>query len=217
MPFHYAGVVKEFPTAPSDSFIVANASYVATATHAGPAGTLLVDTGGRHIQDVAEQVRALVGTSATVTDLRSSRRLVGSSLTAVDLAGLSRIELFFLATLAAAAAGLVFWLGLAERRRTFTIAAALGASPRQVGSFVWSEATFVTVVGMLSGALIGAVLANMLTAVLVGVFDPPPASLVVPWRYLSVVAAVVLTTIAVAAEAAVRRARRPSLELLREG
>src|SRR5207237_524808 len=27
--FHYAGVVKEFPTAPRDSFLVANADYVA--------------------------------------------------------------------------------------------------------------------------------------------------------------------------------------------
>ena len=29
VPFHYAGIAKEFPTAPRDSFFVANAAYVA--------------------------------------------------------------------------------------------------------------------------------------------------------------------------------------------
>ena len=46
--------------------------------------------------------------------------------------------------LAAAATGLVLGLGLAERRRTFAIAAALGASRASSAAFVWSEAAFVT-------------------------------------------------------------------------
>ncbi|WP_296607114.1 ABC transporter permease, partial [Nocardioides sp.] len=33
VPFHYVGIVNEFPTAPKDSFIVANADYVAAHTH----------------------------------------------------------------------------------------------------------------------------------------------------------------------------------------
>ncbi|MGY5050271.1 hypothetical protein ACWDE0_32435 [Streptomyces sp. 900105755] len=32
VPFHYAGIAKEFPTAPKDSFFVANAAYIAQAT-----------------------------------------------------------------------------------------------------------------------------------------------------------------------------------------
>lgn len=38
MPFHYVGVVREFPTAPSDSFLVANAEYVADATGSDAVG-----------------------------------------------------------------------------------------------------------------------------------------------------------------------------------
>jgi putative ABC transport system permease protein len=32
VPFHIVGIVREFPTAPKDSFFVTNASYVAEAT-----------------------------------------------------------------------------------------------------------------------------------------------------------------------------------------
>ena len=56
VPFHYAGVVNEFPTAPTDSFLVANAAYVAQATGSSDIGELLVDTGGRDIAAVAERV-----------------------------------------------------------------------------------------------------------------------------------------------------------------
>ena len=67
-----------------------------------------------------------------MTDIAHTRDVVGSSLTAVDLAGLTRVELGFALVLAAAAGGLVLLLGLAERRRTFAIATALGATARQL-------------------------------------------------------------------------------------
>ena len=115
-----------------------------------------------------------------MADIDTSRRLVGSSLTAVDLAGLTRVELGFALLLAAAATGLVLALGLAERRRTFAIASALGATPRQLGGFVWAEAAVVTVGGLLAGTVGGWALSHMLVKVLTGVFDPPPATLAVP-------------------------------------
>ena len=70
----------------------------------------------------------MLGTTASVTDIASTRQTVGSSLTAVDLAGLTRVELTFALIMAVAAGGLVFGLGLAERRRTFAIVTALGAT-----------------------------------------------------------------------------------------
>src|SRR5690348_9170590 len=39
VPFHYVGVANEFPTAPTDSFLVANAGYVARATGSAAVGT----------------------------------------------------------------------------------------------------------------------------------------------------------------------------------
>jgi putative ABC transport system permease protein len=214
--FHYAGVAKEFPTAPKDSFLVANADYVARATGSDAVGAFLVDTGHASPAAVAQRVRAVVGTQATVADIVTSRRLVGSSLTAVDLAGLTRVELGFALLLAAAATGLVLALGLAERRRTFAIASALGATPRQLGGFVWAEAAVVTVGGLLAGTVGGWALSHMLVKVLTGVFDPPPAALSVPWGYLTVLAGVALVAAGAAAAGAVRATRRPAMALIRD-
>lgn len=216
VPFHYAGIGNEFPTAPKDSFLVANRDYITAQTGSGATGAFLLDTGGVSPAKVAARVKTIVGTTATVTDIAATRQLVGSSLTAVDLAGLTRVELGFALALAAAAGGLALWLGFAERRRTFAIAAALGAKRRQLGGFVWSEAAFVGIGGALLGALGGWALSEMLVKVLTGVFDPPPASLAVPWAYLGIAAVVTIAAVVVAAVTAISSANRPAIESLRD-
>lgn len=214
--FHYAGIGKEFPTAPRDSFLIANRAYIAQQTGSDAIGAFLLDTNGINPSRVAQNARRLVGTAATVTDITATKQLVGSSLTAVDLSGLTKVELGFALALAAAASGLVLWLGFAERRRTFAIAAALGATPRQLGGFVWSEAGYIAIAGLAAGALSGWALSEMLVRVLTGVFDPPPATLAVPWRYLAFTAAIALAAICTAAASAIRTATRPTIAILRE-
>jgi putative ABC transport system permease protein len=216
VPFRYAGVAKEFPTAPTDSFLVANASYVAQKTGSNAVGDFLVQTDGTPPKQVAAGVRKVVGASAQVTDIQTSRRVVGSNLTAVELSGLTKVELAFALILAAAASGLTIFLGLQERRRTFAIAAALGARARQLGGFVWSESAFVTGGGLVLGAVIAVAISRMLVKVLTGVFDPPPDALAVPWVYLLVVAALVVGTVAAAGTLALRALRRPPIEELRD-
>ena len=174
VPFHYVGVAKEFPTAPTDSFLVANAAYVAKATGSDAVGSFLVQTDGTSPRTVARRVRDLTGATAQVTDITDSRRVVGSNLTAVELSGLTRVELAFALLLAVAATGLALALGFQERRRMFAIAAALGARRRQLGAFVWSESAFVTGGGLILGAVLAAGLSLLLVKVLTGVFDPPP-------------------------------------------
>ena len=115
-------------------------SYVTQQTGNDAIGAFLIDTGGRDVTAVAQRVQALVGPSAKVTDIADTRGTVGSSLTAVNLAGLTRIELGFGLCLAVAAGALVLALRFAERRRTFAIANALGASRNQLRSFVVAEA-----------------------------------------------------------------------------
>lgn len=216
VPFTYAGIALKFPSAPSDSFFVANASYVAKATGSNAVGTFLIQTGSAPPDQVAKLVAAKVGTGALVSDITSKRRKIAGSITSVELAGLTRVELGFALVLAAAATGLLLWLGLAERRRTFAIAQALGATPRQLGSFIWSETAYVTIGGLLLGAAGAAALALMLVKVLTGVFDPPPASLAVPWTYLLGVAGVATIAVIVAGVAAIRSVRRPSVSVLRD-
>lgn len=213
--FTYVGIAREFPTAPRDSFLIANAGYIGAATGNDTVGAFLVNTGGRNIETVATALRAVSGTSAQVTDLRSSRKIIGSSLTAVDLAELTKVELSFALALAAASTGLVLWLGLAERRRTWAITTALGATPRQIGAFVWVEGGLIAGCGLIAGVLSGWAISVTLVKVLTGVFDPAPDSLAVPWMYLGTVGAVSVAASALAATLVIRTARRPAVEQLR--
>jgi putative ABC transport system permease protein len=216
VPFHYIGIVKEFPTAPKDSFFVANASYIAQQTGSNAVGAFLVDTGGQNVTAIAERIRTLVGTSATVTDIAHTRSTIGSSLTAVDLAGLTRVELAFALVLAAAAGGLVLALGLTERRRTFAIAAALGATGQQLRGLVAAETSTLAVGGVVAGTGIGWALSEVLVTVLTGVFDPPPDVLTVPWPYLAAVTVTVVAALATAAAVAIQLARRSPINILRQ-
>ena len=102
------------------------------------------------------------GLPATVTDIATTRGTVGSSLTAVNLAGLTRIELGFGLVLAAASGALVLALGLTERRRSFVIAHALGATRRHLRSFVLAETAILIACGLTAGAILGAALSQML-------------------------------------------------------
>jgi putative ABC transport system permease protein len=213
--FTYVGVAKEFPTAPSDSFIVANADYVAQATGDAGVGSFLVQTSASP-PSVAAELQHRLGAAAHITDITNARRLVGSSLTAVSLSGLTRVELAFAAMLVASAAALLLVLGLAERRRTFAIASALGARRRALGGFVWSEAVFVCAVGAILGGLGGTILSYVLVKELTGVFDPPPDVLAVPWGYLLVTGVLAIAAVAIAAVGTLRRLDRPTPELLRE-
>lgn len=216
VPFHYRGIVSEFPTAPKDSFFVANAAYITAKTGSDAVGAFLVDTGGGDVSAVAQRIRTQLGASATVTDIAHTRSQIGSSLTAVDLAGLTRVELGFALALAAAAGGLVLFLGLTERRRTFAITTALGATRRQLRGLVAAEAVVLTVGGLLSGAAVGWLLSQVLVTVLTGVFDPAPAGVTVPWPYLAGAALVTVAALTGAAAAALRQGHRSPVSVLRE-
>ncbi|MDT7725765.1 MAG: putative transport system permease protein [Actinomycetota bacterium] len=214
--FHYAGIVSEFPTAPKDSFFVANADYVAQRTGSDAVGAFLVDSGGQDTAGVAARLRDLVGPTAAVTDISTTRAKVGSSLTAVDLSGLTRVELAFALVLASGAGGLVLALALNERRRSFAVARALGARRRHILAFIGGEVSVVAAGGAVAGVALGWALAEVLVAVLTGVFDPPPAVLSVPWVYLTGMAAAIVAALVVASALITRLAGRDAVSAFRE-
>jgi len=198
VPFRFIGVVREFPTAPRDSFLVANAAYVAGQTGSNAAEIVLLRATGEPsaLAAVAREASASLP-GAKVTDVGASLRLIQSSLTAVDLAGLTRLELVFAILMAAGSAGIVFALNLADRRRALVLLSALGATERQIGAFIWSEASIILVVGLILGLATGAAVAQILVMMLTGVFDPPPQSLAIPWGYLLLlVACAILASVA---------------------
>ncbi|MDQ1640695.1 MAG: putative transport system permease protein [Actinomycetota bacterium] len=193
VPFHVVGQVKEWPTAPKDSFIVANSGYLAAKTGSNAVGTFLVSSQSPATTAAALRAR-LQRTGAQVEDINSARAKVASAsgLAATDLAGLSKLELGFGVLLALACSALALAGGILERRRALVLLGALGATARQRGRFLTAEAWGLVVSGVLGGGLIGASIAYLLVKVLTGIFDPPPASANVPWTYILTLLALVL-------------------------
>jgi putative ABC transport system permease protein len=198
VPFHVVGVVQEFPSAPRDSFMVANLSYLQRAD--GSRGPNVVFAKAGDPRATAARVAAATRSDgAIVEDITEQAHSVVSSITAVDLRGIGKILEAFTVILAAAAMVLFVVLALIERRREFATMAALGARVRDIRAFLWSEALLVLVAGALLAVGLGLLLSEMLVAMLQHVFDPPPDSLAVPWRYLAELfgGAVVATVLAV--------------------
>ncbi|HUE26035.1 MAG TPA: FtsX-like permease family protein, partial [Solirubrobacteraceae bacterium] len=216
VPFHVIGVVQEFPSAPRDSFMVANLSYLSAADHAG--GPNIVFAKASDPPATAARVAAATRADGTIVkDINQQAKDTVSSITTVDLRGISKILEAFTVILAAAAMALFVALGQVERRQEFATMAALGARARIIRLFSWSEAGLVLAAGLLLAAVLGWLLSEMLIAMLQHVFDPPPDTLAVPWRYLIELIAAALVGAVIAAALAARGLARMSLgAVLRE-
>ncbi len=216
VPFHVVGVVQEFPSAPRDSFMVANLTYLQAADHAGGPNVVFVKSS----DPLATAARVAAATSADgtiVKNIRQQTQQMASSITTVDLRGISDIEEVFTIVLAATAMGLFVAVAVIERRQEFATMAALGATLRSIGAFVWSEAAIVLAAALALAAGLGWLLSLMLIAMLQHVFDPPPDHLALPWGYLAGLAGAALTAATLATTIAAWRLRRlPLGAILRE-
>ncbi|WP_027417091.1 ABC transporter permease [Aneurinibacillus terranovensis] len=185
IPFHFVGIVREFPTAPKDSFLVANAGYIAEKTGVNAYETILMHT-NISPEKLASQAKKVVVNlpGVKVTEINSTQKTISTSLTSVNLHGLTRLELVFSILFIAGATGLVLALGMNERRRIYSILTAIGAKRNQLGAFLWSEGLLILTVGGVIGLGFGMLIAQILVKVLEGVFDPPPEFLNIPWGYL---------------------------------
>jgi putative ABC transport system permease protein len=215
--FHVVGTVQEFPSAPRDSFMVANLSYLESASHSGGANEVFARTNG-DVRAVAAGVAAVTrGYGTQVKNVEDQTARTVTSITTVDLNGISHIEEAFAIGLAAMGMALFVAIAIAERRHELATMAAIGAPLREVGTFVWSEAAIVLGGSLVVAAGLGWVLARMLVALLTHVFDPPPDHLAIPWGYLVALGGVtVLAAVAASAVAARRLSTLPLGEILRE-
>src|SRR5204862_7667224 len=57
IPFHVVGIVQEFPSAPKDSFMVTNLSYLQAADHSGGPNVVFDKTSG-NATTVADRIAA---------------------------------------------------------------------------------------------------------------------------------------------------------------
>jgi len=201
VPFRFVGVVREFPTAPKDSFLIANSNYLVSHAQSPLKWVILIRTNGNP-SVLARDVSRLAGSipGLKVSDIGSAQRQIASSLSAVDLRGLTILELSFAVVFVVGATGLSLFLSFSERRRSFAVLSALGAKRRHLEAFMWSEAVTILLGGGIVGICLGWLVAFTLVKVLAGVFDPPPEALTVPWNYLLLIciSAVALTAAGVA-------------------
>jgi putative ABC transport system permease protein len=217
VPFHVVGVVQEFPSAPRDSFMVANLSYLERVTHDPGPNVVFVRASGDPTALARRVASATRSAGTLVKDIRHQTAQTVSSITTVDLSGIAAIEEAFAVALAAAAMALFVAVSLSERRQEFATMAALGASLRQIAAFLWSEAALVVVAGLALAALLGWLLAELLVAMLQHVFDPPPDRLTAPWGFLAGLGGAALGgTLVAAALAALGIRRLPLGAILRE-
>jgi putative ABC transport system permease protein len=217
VPFHVVGTVQEFPSAPRDSFMVANLSYLESVSHAPGPNVVFAKTSGDP-RAVGQQVAAAThGYGSRVQNLNDQTAKTVTSITTVDLSGISHILEAFAVALAGAAMALFVLTAVAERRHELASMAAVGAPLREIAAFVWSEAGLVLGASILLAAGLGWLLASMLVAMLTHVFDPPPDHLAIPWGYLGVLVGAGLATAIVASALAARQLRRlPLGAILRE-
>ena len=217
VPFHVVGIVQEFPSAPRDSFMVANLPYLRSVTHDPGPNVLFVKANGDPVTVAQRVATATRQDGAIVKNIRQQTVQTVSSITTVDLSGISRIEEAFAISLAAAAMILLVAVGMAERRQELATMAAVGASTREVAAFLWTEVALVLVAGLALAAFLGWLLAEMLVALLQHVFDPPPDHLAAPWLFLGSLAGAAVVGALLAAFAARRGiARLPLGAILRE-
>ncbi len=204
-PFHVVGIVQEFPSAPKDSFMVTNLAYLEQVTHGSGPNVVFARTNGDPAAVAARVATAVRSSGATVKNIHDQAQQTISSITTVDLTGISRIEQAFAIVLAAAAMSLFVALAVAERRHEFAAMAAVGASLRDIGAFLWSEAVLVLGASLLLAAGLGWLLSEMLVAMLQHVFDPPPDRLAVPWMFLAELALAAVASGTIATALTIRR------------
>ncbi len=74
IPFHFLGVVREFPTAPKDSFLIANADYIARQTGIKSRKIVLMRTNGKAAQLAARASRVVSSTILAVWLMKNITR-----------------------------------------------------------------------------------------------------------------------------------------------
>ena len=217
VPFHVVGIVQEFPSAPHDSFMVANRSYILRVTHDPGPNVVFARTSAAPSTVAPRVATAVAPKGAIVKNIDNQTTQTASSITTVGLRGISRIEEAFALLLAAAALLLYVVVAAAERRQELATMAALGARTRRIAAFIWTELALIVVVASALATLLGWLLAEMLVAMLQHAFDPPPDHLAVPWGFLGALALVIVLGGALAALVASHTIRRMPLgAVLRE-
>ncbi len=195
--FTMAGIALEFPTAPKDAFLVANQAYVTAQTGNDRVSFFLAKADG-DVGDAARRLSERAGDSWQVSDLTTTTARLANSITSVDLSSLVLIDVAFAVLIGAVGVALFLLAGIAERRRELATLTAIGAEPAQLRATLIGEAAVIGGAGILAGLLTGALVGVALLQILAGVFDPPADRPAVPFASVALVAGTIVAAVATA-------------------
>ena len=212
------GVIRFFPTASKDAFLVMNQSFMQNVTRNDKINYFLVRTSASP-HDVATRIQEALGSQVSLQteDIDTAILALGSSMTSLNLQGLGNIEQGY-SVIIISLGLMIFLLSMIyERAKEFGAMRAVGASIRQIERVLWSESLTVGVLSVLIGSIIGLPLGRVFVSLLKVLYKIPPTGIAIPWVALLGLLFLVLSGMVVATFFASRRlARMDIAEVLRE-
>jgi putative ABC transport system permease protein len=212
------GIIRFFPTAQQDAFLVMNLSFMQSVTHNDKINYFLIRTFDSP-HDVAIRLQETLGTQVPMKteDIDTAILALGNSMTSLNLQGLGSIEQGYSVIIISLGLAIFLLSMIYERVKEFGAMRAVGGSITQIGRVLWSESLTVGVLSLLIGSIIGLILGRVFVSLLKVLYTIPPTGMNIPWGALFALLALILLGMALATLFANRRlARMEIAQVLRE-
>jgi len=212
------GIIRFFPTAGSDNFLVMNLPLMQSVTRNDKISYFLIRTSDSP-HDVAIRLQETLGTQVPMKteDIDTAILALGNSMTSLNLQGLGSIEQGYSVIIISLGLAIFLLSMIYERAKEFGAMRAVGGSITQIGRILWSESLTVGMLSLLIGSIIGLILGRVFVSLLKVLYTIPPAGMSIPWGALFALLALILLGMALATLFASRRlARMEIAEVLRE-
>lgn len=212
------GIMRFFPTAQQDVFLVMNQSFLQNVTRNDKISYFLVRTSGSP-HEVALNIQKNLGTQTSLKteDIDTAILALGNSMTSLNLRGLGTIEQGYSVIIISLGLTIFLLSMVYERAKEFGAMRAVGGSVSQIERILWSESLTVGVLSVLIGSIIGLLLGRVFVSLLKVLYTIPPKGVSIPWGALLALMFLILLGMAVATLFANRRLSRMDIaEVLRE-
>jgi len=181
------GIIRFFPTAGNDSFLVMNLPFMQSVTRNDKISYFLIRTSSPP-HDIALRIQSTLGAQVPMTmeNIDTAILALGNSMTSVNLQGLGSIEQGYSIIIISLGLAIFLLSMIYERAKEFGAMRAVGGSITQVGRVLWSESLIVGMLSVLIGSVIGLILGSVFISLLIVLFTIPPAGMSIPWGTLLV-------------------------------
>ena len=212
------GIMRFFPTAQKDVFLVMNQSFLQNVTRNDKISYFLVRTSGSP-HNVALNIQDSLGsqTSLKTEDIDTAILALGNSMTSLNLRGLGNIEQGYSVIIISLGLAIFLLSMVYERAKEFGAMRAIGGSVSQIERILWSESLTVGVLSIFIGTIIGLPLGSVFVSLLKMLYTIPPKGVAIPWIALFALLFLVILGMVLATLFANRRLARADIaEVLRE-